>query len=236
MESPVRKTGFDCPLHFRQILGWLLAALTTAAFTLLLLSTDWLIPGSVYLATVAMTVLFAVKLTASDPTDYDATPLSDQANLFCTQCNREVNWQSRHCKQCNRCVRKFDHHCKWVNNCVGQSNYCTFVTLLVSLLFQLVVIWVESGVLLLEFWLDGAELSLQSFILASVLVLESGVLVPIIVVFLIFHCWLRCKGLTTFEHLRPENTLLAARIEIVDSPAGKKSSEAHEPSITSDIQ
>jgi len=61
---------------------------------------------------------------------------------YCTVCNIEQPFRSKHCKDCDRCVAKYDHHCPWLGNtflkenkllgnCIGEKNHFWFYWFLV---------------------------------------------------------------------------------------------------------
>lgn len=33
---------------------------------------------------------------------------------YCTACNLEQPFRSKHCRDCKRCIGQFDHHCPWL--------------------------------------------------------------------------------------------------------------------------
>lgn len=44
----------------------------------------------------------------------DQTELFFVEKRYCTVCNLEQPFRSKHCKDCDRCVAKYDHHCPWL--------------------------------------------------------------------------------------------------------------------------
>ena len=33
---------------------------------------------------------------------------------YCTACNIEQPFRSKHCRDCSKCVAQYDHHCPWL--------------------------------------------------------------------------------------------------------------------------
>jgi len=44
----------------------------------------------------------------------DSTDIFYVEKRYCTVCNLEQPFRSKHCKDCNRCIGKYDHHCPWL--------------------------------------------------------------------------------------------------------------------------
>lgn len=63
---------------------------------------------------------------------------------MCPDCEVLRTPRSKHCAICNRCVERFDHHCPWINTCVGIHNHNAFLTFIVFLLIDLVLITISS--------------------------------------------------------------------------------------------
>ena len=97
----------------------------------------------------------------------------------------------------------YDHHCKWINNCVGTKNYNWFILLLFSvevynlkLLTTLCLMFYAYDSDSLNFGSVKRELVLGFWIalgLMSVIALYFNTFL------LVFHMYLRLKGLTTFD-------------------------------------
>jgi hypothetical protein len=157
MRKP-RLNGFNAPLHWQQISGWILTAVqlgVSAAVIPPLLSTSNVVRSNqiafmlTYFSTKLVSLWFAFQATKADPTDSlvkdkrlgigvvvapDMLPEISKCEAACDLCMSAVGSQSKHCGYCNRCVEGFDHHCHWLNNCIGKANYKTFCFLISSLL------------------------------------------------------------------------------------------------------
>jgi hypothetical protein len=155
-------------------------------------------------------------------TPYDG--LMFEPSAFCTTCRLPKPARSKHCSMCGFCVPTFDHHCIWLNQCVGEQNYRWFMLFLivhasvflyfgVMLLYLLVSpiyeykLWdyktyhpvtreaVPTWQILMQFVIFDSR---AIFLLTLVaLVFGLGILG-----FLIFHCYLTFRGLSTNEHYK----------------------------------
>ncbi|CAD8057155.1 unnamed protein product [Paramecium primaurelia] len=112
-------------------------------------------------------------------------------DYFCQFCDSYVSGTTKHCKVCERCVSDFDHHCKWLNNCIGKKNYQEFFKLLVFvslfgitfIIFAIFSFFFESPQMMIWIWINVG--------LVSILFLLNFNL-------MIFHFWLKFKGITTY--------------------------------------
>lgn len=99
--------------------------------------------------------------------------------------------------RCNRCASIFDHHCKFVNNCVGESNYSTFIKLIVSVQVYecfLIVIFVLVFTIRPDRF-NITQIPILVALLKCILVfMSNGYLIC-------FHIMLNLKKLTTFEYI-----------------------------------
>ncbi|KAH6555059.1 hypothetical protein KP509_1Z285200 [Ceratopteris richardii] len=136
----------------------------------------------------------------------------DEAAFFCTLCQTQ-------------CVDCFDRHCKWLNNCVGKKKYITFVSLMATFLFMLVLDW-SVGVEKQIGAKFGSGFSRAAF--ASVVAIFT--LVPLFASFplgqfLFFHILLIKKGMTTYEYV----VAMRAQNEVEESPDVELQSELSSP-------
>ncbi|KAH7290539.1 hypothetical protein KP509_30G052700 [Ceratopteris richardii] len=162
----------------------------------------------------------------------------DEAAFFCTLCQTQVCKYSKHCRSCDKCVDCFDHHCKWLNNCVGKKNYITFVSLMATFLFMLVLDWSVGVAVFARCFTDregvekqigakfGSGFSRAAF--ASVVAIFT--LVPLFASFplgqlLFFHILLIKKGMTTYEYV----VAMRAQNEVEESPDVELQSELSSP-------
>lgn len=63
---------------------------------------------------------------------------------YCTVCNLEQPFRSKHCKECNKCVAQYDHHCPWLGTCIGEKNHLAFYWFIFAQAIEL--IWAETKV------------------------------------------------------------------------------------------
>lgn len=225
-----RRNGLELPWHPYQVIAWFgLLAETGISLTLVQeayaetekVHSMQIVFLTLYSAFQLSVVICGAKLTLSDPTDqiikdirkakaskYDSHSQEiddDKYAMVCSACDSYVSQTARHCARCDRCVETFDHHCKWLNTCVGKPNYTQFCVLMalmegcqcVQLVYTLRAILREGdsvrfGVLLVE---------------------AVGSCVVFVAVFhlIVLHCWLKFKGLTTFEWIRSRRELKAQR-------------------------
>ena len=211
-----KRNGFSCPLHKLQVISWVWAVLQTAGSYVLiypklsdLTSVSFL---CVFSVSIAATLVFGLLTTLSDPTDpvvythqtciERGLPFDEHRySLVCTTCQTNVSTRSKHCARCNRCVANFDHHCKWLNNCIGGSNYRLFVTLLWTVECGQAVIVAYGLIVLMDIETGNAE-DLTRLVGIAVLLATAGVLFIIILQLILFHIWLRLRGMTTYDYIR----------------------------------
>lgn len=152
----MKKNGFWCPLHWQQILTWVVFSINILLFYIFTRNliigdnrnTIFLIFGLFSL----LVFLVGFLTTYKDPSDkilkqeiLKREKLEKEQGQyileiskkfdFCVICCSNIDSSSKHCKVCNRCVDNFDHHCNWLNNCIGNQNYFYFFTLLIVLFF-----------------------------------------------------------------------------------------------------
>jgi len=212
-----RRHGFQLPYHPLQICAW-------AAVLLMLFLSFFVVQRSLsptlqvvflclYSPTQFAVLVLGGVLTGWDPTDpvvyrhREALEIGtgfpeDQYSMICTACGTNVSAEAKHCSRCDRCVSSFDHHCKWLNNCIGECNYRSFCALLASLwlcctaqlTFALVALTQESEETVIQGSAEKTLLVLDA-VLAGIALLGVSHLS-------VFHVWLRCKGLTTYEFIK----------------------------------
>ena len=141
----VRHNGWCRPVHYFQVIGWILYLLFGLINFVLLIPNvgNECISVSLFIVNLFIYVthfVFQVIATTINPIDEHVLRQHDNhlrqprkfdrthhkhviENQFCYICESQVGVKSKHCSLCNKCVSDFDHHCKWLNNCVGGKNY-----------------------------------------------------------------------------------------------------------------
>lgn len=113
----------------------------------------------------------------------------------------------------------FDHHCDWLDNCIGRANYRLFNALILLVeLFTLELI--ASEVFAFEKWGDYED-HLNFSIIAFSLLINFGI-ACFTLVLILFHVYLRSRGLTTYEFIKNRHRKGARRRCKVGEEAAKE--------------
>jgi len=248
----VKRQGCSRPFHRVQLLSWLVVSALGSLFYVLLASPltapGWVVITALYSLSFALCLLFGLLCTISDPTDAAVKKVFKGGNAsrefsstlyprLCTRCNTHVAALSKHCNKCNRCTDRFDHHCDWLNNCIGGANYRLFVLLLGTL-----EIWTGLEVAVAEQVLEGIFMGrepgkslVRDFEVGDggycylMALMGMAVVCMLIVIgngyLILFHTWLRLKGLTTYDFIMerrkrqsqvkpiPDTLIMARKVE-----------------------
>ncbi|XP_066928208.1 uncharacterized protein [Clytia hemisphaerica] len=163
-------------------------------------------------------------------------------NSFCYICQTQVSSRSKHCSACNKCVSDFDHHCKWLNNCVGGRNYKLFLGCCISAILTALLMFVIDFYLMIAYYTDQENVlkravlnTWQLFVPVCkeayiIFVIVNGLLLLIAMLLighlLLFHCYLLCKNLSTYDYIMQSRTATSASkaslpsdVETGDEPA-----------------
>jgi hypothetical protein len=200
----MRKNGFSMPFNKLQIGCFVLLVIFVLSFfgVVLPLSSVHVLPvASVpYTAFLALIAFYGFKVMVCNPGD-PVLIFQKRGNRkglkICTVCDSQVMINSKHCTLCEKCVAGFDHHCRVLNNCIGSANYADYFKLILCFEAFAGVQCAVSTIVLEEIrtsnqWLF-IFLVLEVFLL-SMSLLFNGALV-------IFHCWIKCLGVSTFEFI-----------------------------------
>ena len=223
---PGKRNGFSLPFHRLQVISWVVVALLSGLFYSVigvnLESEAQIVVFCGYSMMLALCLLCGFLCTLCDPTDVAVKMRYSQKNYayefnssqfprLCTRCNTHVGAQSKHCNKCNRCTAMFDHHCDWLNNCIGAGNYRLFVGLLGTVegwvnielavtLYYMSDIFRGQGDTLIAHYSLGDKgycfviMLMVTAIICVMVALGTGYLI-------VFHVWLRVKGITTYEFI-----------------------------------
>lgn len=138
----------------------------------------------------------------------------EKREYFCTDCQFEVQITTKHCNKCGCCIDQFDHHCVWLNLCVGKPNYRLFITtcivnaisLIYSLIYSLAVCRPRHDLPIIQtkfpVRFDKKTLNskgIHAIIIVNVVV--DGIVIVLLIQLLIFHAYLKVKGITTYEFI-----------------------------------
>ncbi|MCO5572820.1 hypothetical protein L7F22_026579 [Adiantum nelumboides] len=139
--------------------------------------------------------------------------LPENGNLFCSLCNVQVSFRTKHCRVCDKCIDGFDHHCLWLNNCIGKRNYKAFVILIVAALIMFTLQWSFGLWIIVQHSLRkrhyesivSRKLGRSFPPLGYLLVLVSCTVLAMVATcvlakLIFFHALLIKKGLTTYEY------------------------------------
>lgn len=248
----VKRHGCTRPFHRLQLLSWLVIAALSSLFYVLLASPltapGWRVITALYSLLFGLCLLFGLLCTLSDPTDTAVKKLFEGSNesrefssslypRLCTRCNTHVGALSKHCNKCNRCTDRFDHHCDWLNNCIGGANYRLFVLLLGTLELWTGLELVVAGQVLGGIFLgrEPGKSLLHSFEVGDggycylMAVMGMAVTCMLIVIgngyLIVFHTWLRCKGLTTYDFVMERRKRRSQVKPTADPPISVRKSE-----------
>ena len=126
-------------------------------------------------------------------------PEKPQSSGYCTVCFIEQPLRSKHCSACERCVSTFDHHCPYLGNCIGERNRCLFYWFIltqlveVSLGFYFTMNELEEK----DDWNNWVLANLPKLLLGTV----AFLLCLLLSLLVLYHTYLACKNLTTWENL-----------------------------------
>ena len=259
--KPVKRNGCAQPFHRLQVLSWLVVTVLSGLFYGLLASNlkgpGWVVMTSVYSGSLGLCLVVGFLCTIIDPTDSAVKRLfaggndsrefsSSQYPRLCTRCNTHVGALSKHCNKCNRCTDRFDHHCDWLNNCIGGVNYRLFLVLLGTLELWTALELVVTVDVMVGIFLDvepGKSLirkfevgdSGYCYIVAMMVIAVVCMLIVIGNGYLmLFHGWLRIKGLTTYDFIM-ERRKHRAHVEPASPDAGFSHRKSENSSVLAEL-
>ncbi|XP_028026774.1 probable palmitoyltransferase ZDHHC11 [Bombyx mandarina] len=148
-----RLNGFQLPLNYLQVLGWIALIGTALINFIFLIQIQFnelrMISLIVYTVLYVSHTIAHVTASMLDPSETELRkmeiniiPEFDRTihahvieNGRCHLCNIQATSRyTKHCSICNKCVDQFDHHCKWLNNCIGNRNYLPFIASVITAL------------------------------------------------------------------------------------------------------
>ncbi|XP_017551299.2 palmitoyltransferase ZDHHC11 [Pygocentrus nattereri] len=159
-------------------------------------------------------------------------------NQHCYLCEVDVGPKVKHCGSCNKCIADFDHHCKWLNNCVGRKNYWLFFMTVLSAVFGVLLLVVVILFIFIEHFVNPANLRMAAafqsvkenrtwlaflplapvqtssaslLILAFITVIVALASLLMLCHLLVFHIYLLCKGMSTYEYIMKQRQLQSCR-------------------------
>ena len=162
----------------------------------------------------ALSLTKGTEKTSSPSHPYQPPHQQQQGSVYCYICQANVHKGTAHCRICSKCVAGFDHHCDWLNTCIGQSNYLLFIC---TLVIALTVAALQAGMTLLVLarWRGNlpharespfALLSSTSYLsLIVVICIATIALTLLLGQLLLFHLFLRCHHLTTYQYVVLQN-------------------------------
>uniref|UniRef100_A0A8D8YRS5 Palmitoyltransferase n=1 Tax=Cacopsylla melanoneura TaxID=428564 RepID=A0A8D8YRS5_9HEMI len=178
-----RINGFEKPLHYQQIIIWVLLVVFALISFLILIPTlhtnvqplMYGVISSLYFIHIVSHIV-AVIIDPCDPNllhvshnvvvpEFDRSKFSHVIeNGYCNLCNIYIiNGKTKHCSICNKCIEKFDHHCKWLNHCIGARNYNGFLICILSALITCLIILFICIIELFLYFYNPTYLNLNSW-------------------------------------------------------------------------
>lgn len=159
-------------------------------------------------------------------------------NGRCHLCNITTTCKrTKHCSICNKCVIQFDHHCMWLNNCIGGRNYSAFIICVISAITAALTVFCLTVAQLTttldnrynnyNLTMDNVTLPLLpvqgtgSLIIISIVGILSAIAAALLIHLCIFHGYIACLGLTTYEYIRnkrEKNTVNTLQQQIIHEP------------------
>jgi len=221
--------GLTRKLHPFQIIAYVFfsSVLITYFFIIFCLSSDSAkIVGGILEAISGLVVLISGYIaTATDPSDpylkearqahaLNQTYEPSKREFYCSTDHTYVSAGSKHCRRCNRCTEGFDHHCKWINNDIGKANYKSFFVMITSVMVFLTVYVLFAIIVTVGYANDRLLTSHNVFLFGDS---RKGILAGLVIMWIfmglscafllldvnlvLFHIFLRYKGLTTFQYI-----------------------------------
>jgi len=221
--------GLTRELHPFQIISYIFfsSVLITYFFIIFCLSSDAAkIVGCILEVISGLGVLISGYIaTVTDPSDpylkesrkahaLNQTYEPSKREFYCSTDHTYVSASSKHCRRCNRCTEEFDHHCKWINNDIGKANYKAFFVMISSVMVFLTVYLVFAIIVTVNYANDHLLISNNVFLYGDN---RKGILAGLIIMWIfmglscaflvldvnlvLFHIFLRYKGLTTFQYI-----------------------------------
>lgn len=178
-----RINGFQKPLHYQQVIIWiLLVVFAIICFCILIPTLHTSIQPLMYGVVCGLyfihivSHIVAVVIDPCDPNllhmsrnvivpEFDRSKFSHVIeNGYCNLCNIYIiNNKTKHCSICNKCIEKFDHHCKWLNHCIGARNYNGFIICILSALITCIIILLMCITELFLYFFNPTYLNLNSW-------------------------------------------------------------------------
>lgn len=118
---------------------------------------------------------------------------------FCTICQMEQPFRTKHCELCEECICKFDHHCFWIGGCVGEKNHLKFWLMLLCMALAYTWGFLISWDALNSRKEDTHTSEYGAFFIVSFITFVSGVFAQVL---FWYHTYLLMTGQTTWEQVK----------------------------------
>lgn len=220
-----RKSGFDCPWSYQQMISVLVFFCDLIVFLVLVFpgldEEPTRLKSTFTLISYGTLLIFTCILTLSNSDDstvknyLSSNDIKYLLNSFkyhleetttrrCSVCIAPVSSSlTKHCLKCNKCIFKFDHHCKFVNNCIGGKNYWIFISC-VSILEIHEALMIA---LKLEFVIKFFKQINWTFIFIFLSILKSLLVFAFNLYLISFHIFLKANHLSTFDYIMGKRKL-----------------------------
>lgn len=131
-------------------------------------------------------------------TYYFANTGSIQKVKYCYTCKKFKPPLTVHCSKCRECCLQFDHHCSWLKTCIGKSNYAQFITFLVSLFAEGILVFLTA----MFGWTNVGDHRMAGYVLLGIAYFGSCLITGFSLLLLLFHMFLLIKGKTTYQYIK----------------------------------